>query len=610
MLIPHHDGSPLYLSNGAPKVGEKVEFRVRIPHSFGVKQALIRYYHDGEPRTASLKKSAKKSDRTKVEQWWSVKLPVMNTVMKYRFLLIGSSGYHWLTNAGIVDYNVQSATDFSIIAKPAHPSWLEGAVFYQIFPDRWATSGKKRSIPQWAIKRSWSELPSRKSNEMSNEYFGGDFSGIESHIDHITKLGATGIYFTPFFPALSFHRYDASSFDHVDPLLGGDKEFLAFVKKAHKLGLKVIGDLTSNHTGAGHPWLAKAKRDKKSIERGYYFFDSKIKHGYEGWWGLASLPKLNFASQSLRRAFYEGPKSIVRKWLQTPYNLDGWRIDVGNMTGRYRDQDIQRDVMRGIRTAVEETNKNAWLVAENGDWQTEDLDGLGWHGTMNYEGFMRPLWAWLGTGVKTGPGFHGLPIDPPHFSTQQLINSMNSVKSTIPWRSLVASMTLLDSHDTARFRHVVGKQFDRHIAGIALQMSYPGVPSIFHGDEIGLLGDTGEDARRPMPWDKPDTWDHDFFNEVRALISIRKSSDAIARGGLRYIAVEKEYFAFLREGIKEKVLVVIFRKKGKVSIPLDSFGIKLDETLYNFGYELSEQRAGKTLEFLARSAGAAIVKVK
>ncbi len=229
---------------------------------------------------------------------------------------------------------------------------------------------------------------------------------------------------------------------------------------------------------------------------------------------------------------------------------------------------------------------------------------------MNYEGFMRPLWAWLGTGVKTGPGFHGLPIDPPHFSTKQLINSMNSVKSTIPWRSLVASMTLLDSHDTARFRHVVGKQFDRHIAGIALQMSYPGVPSIFHGDEIGLLGDTGEDARRPMPWDKTDTWDHDFFNEVRAIISIRKSSDAIARGGLRFIAVEKEYFAFLRESVKEKILVVIFRKKGKVSIPLDSFGIKLDETLYNFGYELSDQRAGKTLEFTARSAGAAIVKVK
>ena len=384
MLAPHHDGSPLYISNGAPKIGEKVEFRVRIPHSFGVKQALIRFYHDGEPRSASLKKTTK---RNSVEQWWSVKLPVMNTVMKYRFLLIGSSGYHWLTNAGVVNYNVQSATDFSIIAHPSSPKWLEGAVFYQIFPDRWASSGKKRAAPSWAIPRKWSDQPTKDMKKVSFEYFGGDFAGIEAHINHITQLGATGIYFTPFFPALSLHRYDASSFDHVDPLLGGDKEFFSFVKKAHKLGLKVIGDLTSNHTGAGHPWLAKAKRDKKSAERGYYYFDSKIKHGYEGWWGLASLPKLNFTSKALRKAFYEGPKSVVRKWLQAPYNLDGWRIDVGNMTGRYRNQDMQREVMRGIRTAVEETSKNAWLVAENGDWQTEDLDGLGWHGTMNYEGF-------------------------------------------------------------------------------------------------------------------------------------------------------------------------------------------------------------------------------
>lgn len=606
MLTPHHDGSPLYLSNGAPKIGEKVEFRVRIPHSFGIKQGLMRFYHDGEPRTAILKKSSK---RNKVEQWWSVKVPVMNTVMKYRFLLIGKSGYHWLTNAGIVDYNVQSNTDFTILATPAYPTWLEGAVFYQIFPDRWATSGKKRTVPSWAIPRPWNALPSKDGKVMSNEYFGGDFAGIEKHIDHIVNLGATGIYFTPFFPALSLHRYDASSFDHVDPLLGGDKEFISFVNRAHKLGLKIIGDLTSNHTGAGHPWLAKAKKDKKSKERGYYYFDSKIKHGYEGWWGLASLPKLNFASKALREAFYSGPKSVVRKWLLPPFNLDGWRIDVGNMTGRYRDQDMQREVMRGIRSAVEETNKNAWLVAENGDWQTEDLDGLGWHGTMNYEGFMRPLWAWLGTGVKTGPGFHGLPIDPPRFSTKQYVNSMNSIKSSIPWRSLIASMTLLDSHDTARFRHVVGNNFDRHIAGVALQMTYPGVPSIFHGDEIGLGGTTGEDSRRTMPWDKSEIWDHDFFSEVRALVEIRKSSSAIARGGLRYIAIEKEYFAFLREAPTENILVIIFRKSGKVNIPLSDFGLILTQTLYNFGYELSTQKSGRNLTLTSTSAGAGIYKV-
>ena len=605
-LLPHHDGSPLYLSTESPRLGQKVEFRVRIPHAFKIKHGLIRYYQDGEPRNSPLKKS---TSRNSVEQWWSVKIPINNLETKYRFLLIGDTGYYWLTNAGIFEHNVQSATDFKLIAKPSYPKWLQGAVFYQIFPDRWATSGKYREIPQWAIRRNWDELPTANGPTVSSEYFGGDFAGIENHLDHVTQLGATGIYFTPFFPALSMHRYDASSFDHIDPLLGGDKEFFSFVKKAHTLGLKIVGDLTSNHTGAGHPWLARGKKDKKSKERGYFYFDSKIKHGYVGWWDLASLPKLNFTSQALRNAFYQGKSSIVRKWLTAPYNLDGWRIDVGNMTGRYKDTDMQQDVMRGIRTAMDETNPDAWLVAENGDWQTEDLDGFGWHGTMNYEGFMRPLWAWLGTGVKTGPGFHGLPIDPPRFSTRQYVDSMNSIKESIPWRSLMASMTLLDSHDTARFRYVVGNKIDRHIAGMAALLTYPGVPSIFHGDEIGLGGTFGEDARRPMPWGHPEKWDHDFFNETRALISIRKSSEAIAKGGLRYIAIEDEYFAFLRESEKENILVVIIRKAGKINIPLSEFGYKAGGALYNFGFELPAGMPGKSLSIKATSAGAGIYKL-
>ena len=307
---------------------------------------------------------------------------------------------------------------------------------------------------------------------------------------------------------------------------------------------------------------------------------------------------------------YEAPNSIIRKWLSPKWGMAGWRVDVGNMTGRFKDEDMQREVMRGIRSAVDETNPDAWLVAENGDWQTEDLDGFGWQGTMNYEGFMRPLWAWLGAGVKIGRGFHGLPIDPPVFTAQQFIDSTIAFRSTVPWRSFVASMTLLDSHDTARFRTVVGKKFDRHIAGMALLMSYPGVPSIFAGDEIGLEGAWGEDARRTMPWSNPSSWDHDFFAETRALVSIRKDSDAIAHGGLRFIAIEDDYFAFLRESKKESVLVLIWRKAGKVSLKLDTFGLKIDSTLYNFGDESFVGKSAKNISFTAKSAGAAIYRLK
>ena len=137
--------------------------------------------------------------------------------------------------------------------------------------------------------------------------------------------------------------------------------------------------------------------------------------------------------------------------------MAGWRIDVGNMTGRYLTDDFHGEVVAGIRAAIEETNPEAWLVAENADHFPEDLDGLGWHGTMNYNGFMRPVWGWLNNNPQIQYGFFGQPTDIPKVNGGQLVAAMTQFNAGIPWRNLTASMLLLDSHDTARFRSVVGK---------------------------------------------------------------------------------------------------------------------------------------------------------
>ena len=163
------------------------------------------------------------------------------------------------------------------------------------------------------------------------------------------------------------------------------------------------------------------------------------------------MPKLNFTSRELKKRFYEAKNSVIKRWLSPKFNLDGWRIDVGNQTGRYRADDVHDDVMRGIRTAMNEIKPNTWLVAENADMWASDLNGSGWDGTMNYNGFMRPLWAWFNykPNLLAG-GFHGLPIDIPKTTGGQFVESIKAFNSSIPWRSFVDSMTLLDSHDTAR----------------------------------------------------------------------------------------------------------------------------------------------------------------
>ncbi len=550
--------------------------RVRVPHSYTFARSFVRLYHDGEPRSFEL--ALERRDAT--ESWWAVKVEIENPSTCYRFVFVDNDKYDWLNASGFYDHDVHSNNDFQIVAIPAYPSWIRSSVFYQIFPDRFAKSGMKKQIPQWAQQREWNQLPAVGTREMGTELFGGDLDGVRERLDYLDDLGVNGIYFTPFFPALSNHRYDATSFREVDPILGGDKAMSRLVAEAKRRKIRLLGDLTSNHCGAGHPWLAKAKRDKKSKERGYFYWDKSVKHGYVGWFGLASLPKLNFNSTSLRKEMYEGKNSIVRQWLSPKYGMSGWRIDVGNMTGRQGADDMHDEVMHGIRKAMDEVKPDAWLVAENGDFVASDLNGFGWHGAMNYQGFMRPVWNWINLNKTIGGGFQGLPFSMPTITGRQLVESMKSFNGSIPWRSLVASMVLLDSHDTARMRTVVLGNKDLHRTVMTLLLTYPGVPSIFAGDEIGLEGTTGEDSRKTINWEDRSSWDMDFLHEVKKLILIRKNSDGFINGGLRWVLVEDDCLAFLRESKKEAILVFLSRSGVKAKIDISKLGYRVKESWY------------------------------
>jgi alpha-glucosidase len=573
---PHHDGSQLYVSNIAPSIGEKVTLKVRVPNNYVFEKVMLRIYHDGEPRIFEMKEGKK----SKKETWYQISIEILNLQNYYRFAFIGKNRYEWLNAKGLFDYDVHSNSDFQLVAIAGNAEWIKSSVFYQIFPDRFARSGKVNIVPEWAYPREWDLLPRGRSQFTGQELYGGDLYGVSEHLDHITDLGVNGIYFTPLFPARSNHRYDASSFDIIDPILGGDAAFQSLIKSAKKKGIRILGDLTSNHCGAGHEWLAKAKKDKKSKERSYFYWDKSIKWGYVGWFGLESLPKLNFSSKSLRKVMYEGKNSIVKKWISPKYGTAGWRIDVGNMTGRQGAENHHTEVMQGIRNAMDEVNPQTWLVAENGDFEASDLNGLGWQGAMNYQGFMRPFWNWINRNPEITGGFQGLPFAMPKINGRQLVASMQEFNASIPWRSLTASMILLDSHDTARFRTVVMGDKKAHIAAMAMMLTYPGVPSIFAGDELGLEGSWGEDARRTINWSDKSDWDLEFFSEVRNLIKLRLTQDALIDGGLRWVTVEDDYLVYLRESKKQSILVFVSRGPVKATIDLNSFGYAVTKTLY------------------------------
>ena len=573
---PHHDGSDLYVSNSAPKIGDKVTLKVRVPKGYTFDEAYIRLYEDAEPRTHKLEEKSS----SKTERWFEVKIQIINIHTIYRFVFVGENKYEWLNAKGLFDHDVHSNNDFQIVAIPENPKWINKSVFYQIFPDRFARSGKININPDWAYPRDWNELPRGRSKYTGQELYGGDLYGIEDKLDYLTDLGVNGIYLTPIFPSRSNHRYDATTFDEVDPILGGDKAFKSLIGSAKKKKIRILGDLTSNHCGVGHEWIIAAKKNKSSKERSFFYWDKSIKWGYVGWFGLESLPKFNYSSKALRKAVYEGKNSIVKKWISPKFGMAGWRIDVGNMTGVQGAENHHVEVMQGIRKAMADVDPDTWLVAENGDFVASDLNGLGWQGAMNYQGFMRPFWNWMNRNPEITGGFQGLPFAMPKIDGEQFFASMQEFNASIPWRSLTASMLILDSHDTARFRTVVLGDRNAHLAAMTMLLTYPGVPSIFAGDEIGLEGSWGEDSRRTINWEDRSGWDLDFYASVKKLIKLRKESPALINGGLRWVAVEKDYLAYLRESKNESVLIFIARSAVKAEIDLSKYGYLVAETLY------------------------------
>ena len=212
--------------------------------------------------------------------------------------------------------------------------------------------------------------------------------GIEQHLDHVERLGASILYLTPVFPRLQHAPLRRRLVRPRRPAARRRRGArLARRAPRTRAGCASLGDLTLNHCGAAHEWFVAAQQSPEAPERELFYFDDSLPGGYESWLGIRSLPKLDWGSPELRRRMTE----VARRWLEPPYELDGWRIDVANMVGRYRELALTTGVASEIRKSVE----GKLLVAEHGHDFRSDLQGDGWHGTMNYAGFLRPVWTWL-----------------------------------------------------------------------------------------------------------------------------------------------------------------------------------------------------------------------
>jgi len=540
------------VSQPYPQLGDTVNLRVRV-FDGDVSAVHLRSKVDGDQRFSACRRAGKDADGV----YWETSVTMINPELGYRFLIQTNSSGLTLNASGIHDCEVTDDHDFRLTVDPAPPAWTRTAIFYEVFIDRYAhapsTLAAALPLPEWAVDADWTTPVSHGTANGVRQLYRGDLDGITQRLDHLEAIGVTTIYLTPFFPASSNHRYDAASFDMVDPLLGGNAALRRLTKAAHHRGIRVIGDLTLNHTGNTHEWFRAAQADPSSDEADFYLFQDHPDR-YETFADVPSMPKLDHRSEQLRRRLFEGDVSVVHRYIRD-FDLDGWRIDVAQSAGHSAGSNRTLQTARATVATARAARSDAYIVAEHQFDASDALQGDGWHGTMTYGSFTRPLWSWLAeTDVDR---YWGAPASHTPYTGTVMAQVMDSFNARIPWRSRIHSLNLLDSHDTPRLLSIV--EPDRHRVAAGVLMTMPGIPMLFAGDEIGTLGVDLEDGRQPFRWDAS-TWDRDLLAWYRDLIHLRTRHPALTDGGFRWLHTATDVVLFERAHPDETIIVLAARR--------------------------------------------------
>ncbi|NNF70482.1 MAG: alpha-glycosidase [Acidimicrobiia bacterium] len=504
--------------------------------------------------------------------FWEVEITPPTRVFEYSFAMRDPFGraVH-LVPAGIsnaVERLDRWHLDLDAITPLDPPAWAKGAVIYQIFPERFH-SGDPTLTPvdasAWGSEPHWLEFQ------------GGDLVGIAEKVDYLADLGVDMVYVNPIFQSPSTHRYDAIDFKHVDPALGGNDGLRSLVEALHARDIKLIVDASFNHcsprffafadlvaNGANseyrdwfivddHPprVIVRPDGDGESWTRSetYQAYLSRLEGNegvtvetrsdesgpmvettYESWYGVPSLPRINLANPDTRAYFLD----IARWWIDE-FDIDGWRMDVA----RYVDFDFWPE----FRQVVKAAKPDAYLIAEIMGDASPWLQGDTFDATMDYT-------------------FRELCLD---FFATRTIDGAGFADGIARWLAMYApgvhavNQHLLSSHDTPRFLHEAGDDRTRLMPAVIFQLTAPGAPGIYYGDEVGLTGGEEPESRGAFPWHDLASWDTDLLTLTQELTGLRRDHPALRHGTLTVLGHTTDTIAYLREHEDERVAVVLNR---------------------------------------------------
>jgi len=485
------------------------------------------------------------------------------------------------------------------------PAWVQDAVFYQIFPDRFARSSR---LPDLGFE-AWDSPPT------VHGFKGGDLYGVIERLGYLQDLGINAIYLNPVFASASNHRYHTYDYYNVDPLLGGNIALRELLDAAHQRNIRVVLDGVFNHasrgfwqfhhvleTGAASPYRDWFHFDPQRLSgaRSWGAYPSPQDFaaiagqgslqaiGYQGWWNLPALPKFNTRTPAVREFLF----GVAEHWIRV--GIDGWRLDV---PAEIDDDDFWREFRRRVRLI----NPDAYIVAEIWHEAQRWLQGDQFDAVMNY------LVAAAALGFFAGPhlrmdivdqavGLNGRvqKLDAGGFAAE-----MDRLMNLYSPDAVHAQLNLLDSHDMPRFLSCAGGDKDSLKLACLFILTIPGAPCIYYGDEIGLEGHQDPDSRRSFPWDEK-RWDTDLLAYAKSVISLRHSHAALRRGDFRRLYAAEDTYAFARQLGPERVLVGFNRGDAArlVNVDISSADPRL---LFGAAEGLASEGAGIRFTLPARS---------
>lgn len=425
------------------------------------------------------------------------------------------------------------------------PDWVKNAVFYQIFPDRFAVS-ESTIKGQWQASKyeGWDATPTYQG------YKGGNLWGVIKKLDYIKDLGVNAIYFTPIFQSASNHRYHTHDYYQVDPMLGGNVAFAALIEAAHEHEIKIVLDGVFNHASRGFfffndilengpnsPWLDWFKIYDWPLSA----YDGSKPANYEGWIGDRALPEFNHDNPQVKEYIMQ----VAEYWLHQ--GIDGWRLDVPNEVDT-------PGFWQEFRDRVKAVNPEAYIVGEIWGDASYWLDGTQFDGVMNYR-FAEAAIAFAG-GDNFLPEFcHGELRPYPPISGTEYAMRIDALLKLYDWEIQLAQLNLLDSHDTPRLLTAVGENKSSFMLATVLMMTFPGAPSIFYGDEVGLLGGKDPDCRRAFP--EPANWDVEILKDYKQLIALRHQYSALSTGKYKTLYAGQHLYVFARILDRQEAIVAV-----------------------------------------------------